>query len=108
MFQAYRILLTVREEVGILGKQSRDLSLHARNALLVDGDPDQNGGHALRGRVNPMPHVSLIHLVPPISFLSWEILFDGQSAALDNQNAVNVLVGAVPDLSEQVLDPFGF
>jgi len=103
MLQANRVSFPIRKDVGVFGKESGDLFIYASDQFLIDGDTDQNGIDALRGGMNPVQRVPLINLVPAIFFLPGKILFNDEFAVLDDQDAMDVLVGAILDLCEQLL-----
>src|SRR5438105_3233087 len=72
--------------------------------MLIDGNSNQNGIHTFRRRMNSVQRVAPVLLMAAIFLLSRKILFNDQHAVPNDQDAVNILVSAVPDLAEQVLD----
>ena len=53
MFQANGVSLSICKNVGVFRKRRGDLFIDAADELPIDGDPDQNGGDALGGRMIP-------------------------------------------------------
>src|ERR1017187_10735930 len=72
--------------------------------MLVDRDPDQNGIHAFRRRVQLMQCVPLECVKLALAVLTRKIRLNDEFAVLDKEHAVNVFVRIVVDPFKQILD----
>ena len=94
-------------QIGILRKESKHLLIHTFNEPLVYGNSYQDRREALGDRSQIMGRVGskiskfsseLIAIVVPS--VAAEVLFKNKLAILDDQNAVNILIGVVANASD--------